>query len=650
MATTKDIANLVINKVESQAVYDYMENNDLINEDELYFVEGTEEYTLEFDDVLTDESDNAVKNRVIKAKFDEIESVYETKDEASAKLDTAKAYTDTVGDSKQDKLSGTQGQIVGFDESGNAVAQDIPQSDWNQNDESAPDYIKNKPLVSVGGDTLTWDGNTEGLESVDMGNGSFLYKISDATPSLSEAQQGFAINMGSETQEYTGESIVSLNETIYAFVNIDFGMVVLADNVDFFGLVIPFKGVYFLNTPSDGYSLTIPGYTGFAKKQINPELLPMTTVTIPAGRMRGDIDGDGKITEADVDVIAKHLGNVTPITDATKLECADFDGDGSVSTADNMYITRISRGHDGYTPGLGGDILNNWTVNPNYATEDMQFYIDISVPGLTTNSSAVVTIHGTFETGFFEGECVANTLRLYAKLCPIAETKAVVNFGTGDGTVVCVCEGTEVGRDSIITATIPKGRMKGDVDGDGEITENDYAIAMAHIQQETLITDSIAFWTADLDDTGEILLKDAMPILQFANKSSTSNLTKKPYFADYYNNWTYVKVDDFSGYFYTDISVPGVKSTSSAKITVKGSHNPNMFKDAECLDGIIRVKAFPIPIEEATCLVQYGTGDGSAVITVEKIKVNGNVGDFVVIGADGNLTTKTIAIAEEASF
>lgn len=41
MATEKQISNLVINKVESQAVYDYMASNNLVNEDELYLIENT---------------------------------------------------------------------------------------------------------------------------------------------------------------------------------------------------------------------------------------------------------------------------------------------------------------------------------------------------------------------------------------------------------------------------------------------------------------------------------------------------------------------------------------------------------------------------------------------------------------------------------
>lgn len=49
-----------------------------------------------------------------------------------------------VAESKQDVLTGTSGQTVGFDADGKAVAQDSVQSDWTQIDESKPDFIKNK--------------------------------------------------------------------------------------------------------------------------------------------------------------------------------------------------------------------------------------------------------------------------------------------------------------------------------------------------------------------------------------------------------------------------------------------------------------------------------------------------------------------------
>lgn len=534
-----------------------------------------------------------------------IVSTYETKDEASAKLDTAKAYTDTVGDSKQDKLSGIQGQVVGFDESGSAVAQDIVQSDWNQDNESAPDYIKNKPLVSVGGDTLTWDGNTEGLET----DGT-LYKVSNAILSADDFANGFTVVVCGESAEFTVNEI-----TVYDGVGIvgpDGTFILYTSDLENpeTGDVLR-AGVYF-NTNTQ--SLTIPGYTGFAKKQINPELLPMTTVTIPAGRMRGDIDGDGEITESDKTLLQNHINSSAVLTDATQLLCADVNGDGSIASGDQTILNRIVARNSGWSPGRGGDILNNWTVNPNYQTEEMQFYTDISVPGLTTNSSAVVTIQGTFEVGFFKGECMADTLRLYAKLCPIAETKAVVSFGDGDGTVVCVTDGVET-RDGIVTATIPAGRMKGDVDGDGRVTSADKDLIMQYIS-EKITFDNTQKLCADIDDVDNdgITSYDGALILQIEKGTAKLGIG-----GDVLGNWTvnpnYASED---AQFYTDIAIDGITANSSAKVTVKGTHYEDVFVGAECMDGAVRIWAINLPIEPANCLVQYGPGDGSAIITVEK--------------------------------
>ena len=63
------------------------------------------------------------------------------------------------------------------------------QSDWNQNDPTKPDYIKNRTHYEEGsGGVIEWDGLTESLENVDSVdiNGHVFYKISDLTPSKEE--------------------------------------------------------------------------------------------------------------------------------------------------------------------------------------------------------------------------------------------------------------------------------------------------------------------------------------------------------------------------------------------------------------------------------------------------------------------------------
>lgn len=71
---------------------------------------------------------------------------------AQARTNIGAASAEEVA-GKMDKVTGTPDQVVGFDEAGNPVAREAPsgggggvQPDWNQADETAPDFIKNKPF------------------------------------------------------------------------------------------------------------------------------------------------------------------------------------------------------------------------------------------------------------------------------------------------------------------------------------------------------------------------------------------------------------------------------------------------------------------------------------------------------------------------
>lgn len=130
MATSKEVNNLTINKVESQEVYNYMASNNLINEDELYLVEG-DEYTNAtqsksglmsnidkskldgiadganktiVDSSLSTTSTNPVQNKVIKTELDKKAD----KTALDAKADK------TALDGKLDKTGGTlTGNLTG---------------------------------------------------------------------------------------------------------------------------------------------------------------------------------------------------------------------------------------------------------------------------------------------------------------------------------------------------------------------------------------------------------------------------------------------------------------------------------------------------------------------------------------------------------
>ena len=172
--------------------------------------------------------------------------------------------------------------------------------------------------------------------------------------------------------------------------------------------------------------------------------LHFTTITIPAGRMRGDVDGDGYVTDSDGLILENHLNNTEPITDETQLLCADANGDGAVNSKDK---TKISQAINGIAQlgSLGPEVTGNWANNPNYATEEAQFYTDISITGMTAQHSASVIVQGsTSQTRFTKAECMEGVLRIYATACPIADLKAVVEFGLGDGSACITQESTDL--------------------------------------------------------------------------------------------------------------------------------------------------------------------------------------------------------------
>lgn len=127
---------------------------------------------------------------------------------------------------------------------------------------------------TVGKDTLTWDGNTEGLPVVVVGGGAYLYKVSDVVPTLSEMSGGV-------TAIYAGQLVtVPAEEFVVAGNVITDGQavfVVSADNSAFsaLGVTFPEKGIWFISAGGAYVSaLTINGYTGFEATRLKEEYAP----------------------------------------------------------------------------------------------------------------------------------------------------------------------------------------------------------------------------------------------------------------------------------------------------------------------------------------------------------------------------------------
>ena len=194
---------------------------------------------------------------------------------------------------------------------------------WIQSGGVKWDHVSDKPFVKVGGDTLTWDGNTEGLVSVD---GAPFYKVSDAVPTKADCANGIAVVYGPQTLPIDGETAQAcfMDDGAASF---DLAIVIPYDNYVGDGLVASEAGVYFLND-GDAHisSLTIPGYTGFAKEQIDPKVLPEALqfgkTTVQGDTLEWDGNTEGLVSAADM---YYKISDAVP----TKADCAngiEYDG------------------------------------------------------------------------------------------------------------------------------------------------------------------------------------------------------------------------------------------------------------------------------------------------------------------------------------
>ncbi len=141
------------------------------------------------------------------------------------------------------------------------------QSDWNQTDETAADFIKNKPFGEMYGDTLVFDGNTDGLPNVY----EMLFKVSDAIPTYNDiANGGYSIVNGNMTpfsaEDLPESDVVSPDGIIMAGLFAIVPPEMAGVESEYLGMAFPEAGTYFAYSAGMGAFVTelqINGYTEF---------------------------------------------------------------------------------------------------------------------------------------------------------------------------------------------------------------------------------------------------------------------------------------------------------------------------------------------------------------------------------------------------
>lgn len=158
--------------------------------------------------------------------------------------------------------------------------------------------------------------------------------------------------------------------------------------------------------------------------------------------------------------------------------------------------------------------------------------------------------------------------------------------------------------------------MRGDIDGDGKITQNDVDQINKHVGGIITLTGA-DLWCADTTGDNKVNVADFVQLSRYP-EGKTTILTSTPTFADFYNNWTYHKVDDLTGYWTAEVAINGLKATSDAIVNI--SNDEGIFYKSELSDGAIRFYATRPPIAEVPATITFKPGTGVITTSYESAK------------------------------
>ena len=172
----------------------------------------------------------------------------------------------------------------------------VSTPDWNQNDATASDYIKNRPGGYEGRFEITWDGDTTGRVSATMEGAPYVwYKVSDKILTMDQIIGGKItfVENGESVQDVITNELLSEHE--FGIMILEFAIISKKSGVYATGvgeISIPEPGIYFVNGSMDDYSILVSSLSNIIAYPFDDKYIPDTIAR--------KAELDSRITEKEV--------------------------------------------------------------------------------------------------------------------------------------------------------------------------------------------------------------------------------------------------------------------------------------------------------------------------------------------------------------
>lgn len=176
-----------------------------------------------------------------------------------------------------------------------------------------------------------------------------------------------------------------------------------------------------------------------ANKRTWDNKVSAVSITIPKGRVKGDVDGDGKWTENDGSLMMSiSVGNMTP-TDIERW-CGDVNGDGAVTATDAAEVKRMAKGIYNY-PSLITDYYGNWLFDAISGS----WSADISLPGVDVNTNLILNVFDPDAyANIIKAEITGTGIKVYMRMPPLSDVLCMGEYSAGNGKIIIVSDISDI--------------------------------------------------------------------------------------------------------------------------------------------------------------------------------------------------------------
>lgn len=374
------------------------------------------------------------------------------------------------------------------------------------------------------------------------------------------------------------------------------------------------------------------------------------TVVIPMGWMRGDVNHDGVIDDTDRQEVARLNGTVlsNAFPDGNvpyEYLAADVNNDDYINGSDVQKELKLISGATKY--GEYTELTGTWTSNPNYATEDAQFYIDIADARFSDTKDVTIVATDSLIRCSPSFQVTNGSMRVYVKAPPVETLTCVCmrSPGTGNAQLISSANYETLANKSEIpfTAVIPMGWMRGDTNHDGVINDDDQSIIQQYFgtNLSKKFPDGnipYEYLAADMDNNGGINSEDLFEVMTISKYGAYTEIT-----GNWISNPNYVTE---SAQFYTDIL--DARFSTSKNITIIANDSlRRCVPSFQVNNGFIRIYVEAPPIEDVACVFVLSSGTGEVQLISDTVNPSAIMeGGFVsadefLVGIDMSFDVQT---------